>query len=63
MNPGDLSLADRLERIEGKQDVLLQAVTDLHLQIAILKAKAAIYGGGAGLILGAVIPAIVAKFI
>ncbi len=38
---GDLSLADRLERIEAKLDVLVEQVT-------ILKAKAGLYGAAAG---------------
>lgn len=58
---GSISLADRLVRIEGKQDDLLKAITELHVQVAILKAKAAFYGGAAGLFLGAVVPLVLQK--
>lgn len=42
--PGDLSLDDRLERIESKIDHLSE-------QVLILKVKAGLYGAAAGAVL------------
>jgi hypothetical protein len=54
-NSGSISLPDRLERIEEKLDGLVEALAALRIELAVLKTKAAIWGGGAGLVLGALV--------
>lgn len=46
--PGDLSLEDRLERIESKIDWLTE-------HVLILKVKAGFYGAGAGAVIAAIL--------
>lgn len=56
---GSISLPNRLERIETKQDEMLEALTGLRLEIAVVKTKAAIWaavwGGLASLVIGAIV--------
>lgn len=52
---GDLPLSERLDRIEEKQDKTLEAVAELRVKFSVLEAKAAIWGGAAGLVLGAIV--------
>lgn len=60
---GSLSLPDRLERIEEKQDELLDALSALRVEIAVLKTKAIIWGGGAGLVIAGGISALMSKLL
>lgn len=50
MSTGDIPLTSRLERIEAKQDAILESLANLRTEVAVLKTKAAMYGGGAGLV-------------
>lgn len=59
MSTGDLPLTSRLERIESKQDEILEALAALRTEIAVLRAKAAIYGAGAGLVVAAAVSKLV----
>ncbi len=59
MSTGDIPLTSRLERIESKQDAMLDALAALRVELAVLKTKAAIWGGGAGLVIGAIVAKLV----
>lgn len=50
MAPGDLSLHDRLQRIETEQKAQTKLMTQMRLDIVSLKVKASIWGAAAGLV-------------
>lgn len=53
MTHGDLPLDERLERIETKQDQLLQMQVTVQMELATLKTKAGFWGAIAGILAGA----------
>lgn len=50
---GDLPLEERLERIENKQDQMLQTQVTILVEMSALKTRAGFWGGVAGIVAGA----------
>lgn len=55
MTRGDLTLEDRLERIESKQDAQTELMVAMRLEIVALKTKSSFWGAVAGLLAGGLI--------
>lgn len=53
MTRGDLPLDERLERIEAKQDHMLQTQVQILVEMSALKTRAGFWGGVGGIVAGA----------